>query len=82
MPKIELHVHVEGATKPEVFYSLAKRNKVKLPVNNLDAWRDFFEFKDFQHFIDVYKTAVSVLKKPENILFLSKTFTNIRHTKI
>lgn len=74
MPKVELHVHVEGAIKAEVFYSLAKRNKVKLPVNNLEEWKRFFEFKDFPHFIDVYKTAVGVLKKPEDYAFLIEKF--------
>ncbi len=74
MPKVELHVHVEGATKAEVFYSLAEQNKVKLPVNNLVEWKRFFEFKDFPHFIDVYKTAVTVFKKPGDYAFLIENF--------
>jgi len=74
MPKIELHVHVEGATKPEVFYSLAKRNNVKLPVSDLEEWKGYFEFSSFSHFIDVYIKAISVLKKPEDYAFLIESF--------
>ena len=74
MPKIELHVHVEGATKAEVFYSLAQQNNVKLSVNNLEEWKQFFKFKNFAHFIDVYIKAVSVLKKPEDYAFLIENF--------
>ncbi len=74
MPKIELHVHVEGATKAEVFYSLAKQNRVKLPVNTIKEWKHFFEFKDFSHFIRVYTTAVSVLKSSEDYALLIENF--------
>jgi adenosine deaminase len=34
MPKIELHVHVEGAVNAEAYFNLAQKNKVKLPAEN------------------------------------------------
>jgi len=74
MPKAEIHVHVEGATQPEVFYTLARKNNVKLPVKNLEEWKSFFEFRDFNHFIKVYIQAVSVLQKPEDYAFLIEQF--------
>ena len=74
MPKVEIHVHVEGATEPETFYALAEKNKVKLPVKNLDEWKDFFVFRDFPHFIQVYITAVNALKEPEDYAFLIEQF--------
>lgn len=74
MPKVEIHVHVEGATGPETFYALAQKNKVKLPVKNLDEWKDFFEFRDFPHFIQVYITAVNALQKAEDYAFLIEQF--------
>jgi aminodeoxyfutalosine deaminase len=74
MPKAEIHVHVEGATKPETFYALAQKNNIKLPVKDLNEWKSFFEFIDFNHFIKVYIQAVSVLQKPEDYTFLIEQF--------
>ena len=30
MPKVELHVHLEGATQPETLLKLAKKNGIEL----------------------------------------------------
>lgn len=57
MPKVELHVHVEGAQLPETIWAMAERNGVSLPVPTLAEWRRFYEFRDFAHFIDVYIAA-------------------------
>lgn len=74
MPKIELHVHVEGAVNAETYFRLAQENNVKLPVSSFDEWQKFFEFKDFAHFIKVYITAVSSIKKPSDYSFLVEEF--------
>ena len=74
MPKCEIHVHVEGATTAETFYHLAERNNVNLKVKALQEWKDFFDFKSFDHFIEVYIKAVSTLQKPEDYTFLIEQF--------
>ncbi len=74
MPKVELHVHVEGAVSADVYYHLAQKNKVELLVNSLEEWRQLFEFRDFSHFIDVYIMAVSTLKMVEDYTFLIEEF--------
>ena len=74
MPKIETHVHVEGASAPETYYELATQNSVDLPVENLEEWRRFFAFRDFQHFIEVYMTAVNVLQVSANYSLLIEDF--------
>ncbi|PLX11104.1 MAG: adenosine deaminase [Marinilabiliales bacterium] len=74
MPKIELHVHIEGAVSPKIYYSLAEKNKIKLPYDSLEKWKDFFEFKDFSHFINVYGTAVSCIKTVEDISLIIEDF--------
>jgi aminodeoxyfutalosine deaminase len=60
-PKIELHVHLEGAIRPETLFSLAKKNNAPLPVDSLEALERFYEFTDFNHFIDVWNVTTDVL---------------------
>ncbi len=74
MPKVELHVHLEGAITPKTFFQLANKNQVKLPCENLGDWEKYFQFKDFQHFIDVYGLAVSTIKKAEDFSTLIEQF--------
>lgn len=74
LPKVELHVHIEGATLPETYYELAQKNNIKLPAKSLNEWKSFFEFKDFPHFIQVYSNAVKALKKPEDYSYLIEQF--------
>ena len=52
MPKFELHVHVEGAADADTYYEIAHKNNFQLPVKSRQEWRQFFEFRDFPHFID------------------------------
>jgi len=74
MPKIELHVHLEGATQAETFYNLAQKNKVDFNVNSLEEWKSFFAFKDFGHFLEVYTKSVTALKTPEDYTFIITEF--------
>jgi adenosine deaminase len=74
MPKIELHVHIEGATSPQTYFSLAEKNQVKLPCDNLSEWERYFDFKNFEHFINVYGMAISTIKKPEDLSLIIENF--------
>ncbi len=74
MPKIELHVHIEGATSPQTYFSFAEKNQIDLPCDNLIEWEKYFDFTDFSHFIDVYGLAVSTIKKAEDFAFIIEKF--------
>jgi len=74
MPKVELHVHLEGATDPETVWELAARNGVRLPAGTLDEWRSFYRFRDFDHFIEVYIAATAALREPGDWAFLVERF--------
>ncbi|MCU1407339.1 MAG: adenosine deaminase, partial [Glaciihabitans sp.] len=60
-PKIELHVHLEGAIRPATLFELALKNKVALPVTTLAELETFYEFRDFSHFIDVWNVTTNVV---------------------
>ena len=74
MPKFELHVHIEGAVDAEVYFNIATKNGINTGLNSIQEWRNFFQFKSFAHFIDVYIKSVSVLKKPEDYTTLIEGF--------
>lgn len=74
MPKIELHVHLEGATIAETFFHLAKKNQVDFKVKSLEEWKSFFGFHNFSHFLKVYTLAITALKRPEDYTFIITEF--------
>jgi aminodeoxyfutalosine deaminase len=54
VPKIELHVHLEGAVRPKALLEIATRNGVALPADNEADLARLYEFTDFDHFIDLW----------------------------
>jgi Adenosine deaminase len=54
LPKIELHLHIEGTLEPELLFKLAKRNSVQLPFNNIDEVKKAYQFLNLQDFLDIY----------------------------
>jgi len=62
MPKIELHLHIEGSLEPELMFKLAKRNGVQLPYKNVEELRAAYQFANLQEFLDLYYQGMSVLQ--------------------
>ncbi|HET9133047.1 MAG TPA: adenosine deaminase [Gemmatimonadales bacterium] len=74
MPKVELHVHLEGAQHPDTIWAMAKRNRVELPANSPEAWRAFYQFRDFAHFIEVYIAASRAMRTPQDFYEMTVAF--------
>lgn len=74
MPKVEIHIHLEGATSPKTIWEMAQRHKIQLPVKTLKEWRSFYEFQDFEHFIEVYKIATNCMRTPEDFMDMVEDF--------
>ena len=74
MPKVELHVHLEGSVRPETLLKLAKRHQVALPVDDIDGLRKWYNFRDFNHFIEIYMTISSCLRTAEDIELIAREF--------
>jgi aminodeoxyfutalosine deaminase len=60
-PKIELHVHLEGTVRPETLLELARRNDYALPCTTVDELRRLYDFRDFDHFLEVFELTVWAL---------------------
>lgn len=74
MPKVELHVHLEGSVRPETLLKLAKHHHVTLPADNINGLRHWYTFRDFDHFIEIYMTISSCLRTAEDIELIAREF--------
>lgn len=74
MPKVELHVHLEGAIKPAVLWELAQRNGVDLPVATVEEIQEWFTFTSFAHFVQVYLNISSCIQTPDDIELVARAF--------
>jgi len=74
MPKVELHVHLEGAIQPETLLALARRNQVALPADTLAGLRSWYTFTDFAHFVEIYLAVSACIRSPEDIELIAREF--------
>ncbi len=74
MPKVELHVHLQGATQPETFLMLARRNGVALPFDTVEGLRQWYSFRDFNQFIEVYIAVCNCVRTPDDIELMAREF--------
>jgi aminodeoxyfutalosine deaminase len=65
-PKIELHVHLEGAIRPRTLLDIARRNDVALPADTVEGLADLYEFTDFAHFLQVWRLTTNCLRTAED----------------
>ena len=88
MPKTELHIHIEGSLEPELIFTLAKRNQVRLNYDSVEALRSAYAFTDLQSFLDIYYAGASVLQQPQDFYdmawayFLRAKADNVVHAEI
>lgn len=64
LPKVELHLHLEGAAPPAFIRGLAREKNMDI-AGIFDAEGNY-AFTDFWHFLKVYEAATATLKSPED----------------
>lgn len=74
MPKVELHVHLEGSIRPETVLRLAERNGVALPAETVEGLSEWYAFRDFPHFVEIYVAVTGCIKSAEDIEFITREF--------
>jgi adenosine deaminase len=65
LPKVELHVHLEGTASPELVQRLAQRNGRPLPERLLNE-HGRFHYGDFLDFLRTYDMAASVIRTAQD----------------
>ncbi|MEV6105774.1 adenosine deaminase [Streptomyces sp. NPDC051940] len=71
LPKAELHVHHVGSASPRIVAELAARHPDSPVPQDPEALKEFFTFKDFAHFIEVYLACVDLVRDDEDVRLLT-----------
>jgi adenosine deaminase len=74
LPKAELHMHIEGSLEPELMFALAKRNRVEIPFESVEAVRAAYSFSNLQDFLDIYYQGADVLRTEEDFRDLALAY--------
>ncbi|WP_057830424.1 adenosine deaminase [Colwellia sp. TT2012] len=88
LPKVELHLHIEGTLEPELMLALAKRNHIDIPFNSIAEVRDAYNFHNLQSFLDIYFQGANVLINEQDFFELTWAYLlrcqvdNVVHTEI
>lgn len=69
MPKVELHLHLDGAIPPRTMLELATRHDMVdlLPGDTEEALMKWFDFRDFHHFIEIVRFMKRLLRSAEDV---------------
>lgn len=81
LPKVELHVHLEGTFEPELMFAIAARNRVVLPYKTVDEVRAVYRFTDLQSFLDIYYAAARVLLEEQDFYDLTWAYLERMHAE-
>lgn len=88
LPKVELHLHIEGTLEPELIADLAARHGIDVPFGSLAALRSRYRFEDLQDFLDLYYANLVVLRTADDFAELARAYLRraaaggVRHAEI
>lgn len=88
MPKIEIHVHLEGSVRPETLLMLANRHQIRLPADTVEGIQRWYTFRDFDHFIEIYMLISKCIRDVADIELIAREFLagqavqNIRYSEV
>lgn len=88
LPKVELHLHIEGTLEPELLFKLAERNNIPLKYGSVEELKKAYDFSNLQEFLDLYYEGARVLVKEQDFYDLTWAYLekckaqNVVHTEI
>lgn len=88
MPKVELHVHLAGGIQPKLLLRLARRNHIDLPADTVEGLQQWYAFRDFPHFVDIYVAITRCISTAADFELVATEFLhdqllqNVQHTEI
>ncbi|EJK2116100.1 adenosine deaminase [Vibrio navarrensis] len=88
LPKVELHLHIEGTLEPELMFELATRNQITIPYASPNEVREAYQFSNLQSFLDIYYQGANVLIHEQDFFDLAWAYLlrcqqdNVLHSEI
>lgn len=88
IPKVELHVHLEGSIQPATLLTLVQRNSIDLPARTIEEVQQWFIYRDFNHFLETYLDISRCLKTGADYELIAYEFgasmarQNIRYAEV
>lgn len=88
LPKVELHIHIEGTLEPEMMLEMAARNGTDIGFQSVEEIRRAYQFQDLQSFLDIYYRGAAVLQTEEDFYELMAAYLrraaedSVRHAEI
>lgn len=88
LPKVELHLHIEGTFEPELMFEIANRNHIKLKYATVEELKSAYNFNNLQEFLDIYYSGANVLIHEQDFYDLTWAYLqkihgqNVLHTEI
>ena len=79
VPKVELHLHLEGSLEPELMFLLAKKNNIPLPFDSVEAVKEAYKFGNLQDFLDIYYQGANVLQTEQDFYDLTWAYLQKCH---
>jgi len=79
LPKVELHLHLEGCLEPELMFELAQRNNIELPFETVEHAHRTYEFTNLQDFLDIYYQGANVLRVEQDFYDLTWAYLKKCH---
>lgn len=76
VPKVELHVHLVGSAALPTVLTLARRAPERGVPTDLDELREFYTFRDFLHFLEVYATVNALVQTGDDVVTLVDGLTD------
>jgi adenosine deaminase len=74
LPKVELHLHIEGSLEPELMFALAARNGIDLPYASVEEAKAAYDFEDLQGFLNLYYQGMNVLRTEQDFYDLAMDY--------
>jgi aminodeoxyfutalosine deaminase len=88
MPKVELHVHLEGSIQLHTLRILADRNHIQLPIEDGEGLGSLYRFNNFDQFLQSYLAITGCLRTPQDYQLIAYEYgrecarQNIRYAEV
>lgn len=79
MPKVELHVHLEGCLDPALALDFARKNRVSYPYASIEQARAGMVFSDLSSFISAMTVNTQTLRAVEDYYDVTKQYLERVH---